>query len=177
MRRSLPSCLVCLALVACGGQTASPGTPAPDDGGGAIADGPGGADGPTLHTHFLTSLQGSGGGCLPMALLPDAQGLVACTVFELPAGGGTCDASPGLWPVDAGTAATVRSRAQAPASQAVCALAQLPESAWVAGSCAASASAGWCYVAGAAAGGQCPQALRFSPSGTPAAGAVLLLGC
>ncbi len=46
-----------------------------------------------------------------------------------------------------------------------------------AGSCANSASAGWCYVTGAAAGGSCPQAILFSPGGNPQVGAQINLEC
>jgi len=177
--QSFPSFLVGLALVAvallaCGGQTTSPGSPSPD-GGGAIADAPGDDGGPALHTGILVVVQGFDG-CLPQRLATDAQGEVACTIYELPPGGATCDASLGLWTVSGSIAARLQGAAHAPPSQAVCALAQLPDSDFVAGSCETSAAPGWCYVSGAAAG-QCPQAIRFSPGGVPSSGTVVVLGC
>jgi hypothetical protein len=176
MARSLPSCLLVLALVACGGQTSGPNGGSPD-GGNAPVDAANADEGPTAHTHFLTLVNGSAGLCMPQTLVADAQGQVACSIFELPPSGGGCDVSAGLFSVASDAAAAVRTAAQAPSTQVVCQLAQLPESDWVGGTCAASSSPGWCYVSGAAAGGNCAQAIRFSPTGDPGAGVTVLLGC
>jgi hypothetical protein len=159
-------------LAACGGQAQSLA-----DAGPASAPDAATADEPTTHTSFLTVIHGGGTGCMPKALAPDAQGQVPCSIFELTASATACDGSLGLSAVDPSVTASVQAAAFAPASQLVCQLAQLPESAWVNGSCVASAAAGWCYVTGAAAGGGCAQAIRFSPSGSPSAGVEVVLGC
>jgi hypothetical protein len=59
----------------------------------------------------------------------------------------------------------------------VCLIDQVPSDQLVNGSCVTSSTPGWCYVQGAATGGQCPQALLFSPSGQPAAGVETLTTC
>jgi hypothetical protein len=161
-------------LVACGGVARG----TSDDGGagGVGGDGPA-ADEPITHTRFLTVLHGGDNLCMPQQLPVDGSGEVPCSIFVLPPAATACDGSLGLSAVDPGVAGSVRTAGQAPASQLVCQLAQLPESAWVSGSCVDSASAGWCYLTGAAAGAGCAQAIRFSASGTPAAGDEALLGC
>jgi hypothetical protein len=176
MARSLPPYLLGLALVACGGQT-SGSNGGSLDGGNAPLDAANGDEGPTAHTHFLTYLNYESDRCSPQALVADAQGLVACSIFELPTNGGGCDASLGLSPVASDVAAAVQAAAQVPSSQVVCQLAQLPESDWVGGTCAGSSSPGWCYVSGPAAGSNCPQAIRLSPTGTPGPAVRMLFGC
>ncbi|HEY8038279.1 MAG TPA: hypothetical protein VIF15_00725 [Polyangiaceae bacterium] len=172
-RASIPAATLAVALLACGGLAESS-APAPE--GGTVQDAAT-QDGPmATHTAFLTVIHAGGNACMPQSLPVDAQGQVPCSIFELPAGGGGCDGAIGLSTADPGVAASVRSAAQASSSQTVCQLAQLPESAWVNGSCASSPEAGWCYVTGAAAG-SCPQALRFSATASPPAGSVVLLGC
>jgi hypothetical protein len=59
----------------------------------------------------------------------------------------------------------------------VCEVIQLTKGQLVNDSCADSPTAGWCYVTGAAAGGTCPQAIKFSPEGNPKVGAKVSLQC
>jgi hypothetical protein len=161
-----------IALAACGGVAQS----TPDAGGGSGLDAAEG-DEPTAHTGFLSVLHAGADLCMPQSLPVDSLGQVPCSIFVLPPAATACVPASGLSAVDAAVAASVRTAGGAAASQLVCQLAQLPEAAWVNGSCVDTPAAGWCYLTGAAAGGGCAQAIRFSASGTPASGDKVLLGC
>lgn len=165
-----------LALTACGGQTSGN---APDAAGPVSAQdassetgGEAGVPTPVVHSMFLAVLGPSG--CMPQMLVADAQGLVSCTVFVVPAAGAGCDASAGLTPAPPGAADAVR-RSGVSSSSSVCMLPQLPEGAWVNGTCASSTEPGWCYQR-APASGTCPQRIVFS-EGSPPVGAEVLVGC
>lgn len=170
-----------LLLAACGGEIGSP----PSARGrlpGAATGAEGGSGGgneelPPMY-RFLTVIEGGSSArtCFPEALVADAQGLVRCTVFVILSGAASCSSLPGLTDADPSAASAVRQRGGIAASSRICVLAQLPSATWVDGSCESSTQPGWCYVAGPAAGPQCPQAFEFSP-GSPPPGAELMAGC
>jgi len=114
------------------------------------------------------------------------DGAVECLMLaSLPQPGQTCDPTKGMSAVDPTTLAQTQqalvgqSNASRfdPTQYTVCQINQVPTNDLVDGSCTASTAPGWCYVEGAATGGQCPQALLFSPSGQPAAGVLTLTTC
>jgi hypothetical protein len=127
--------------------------------------GPGGG---TATTAFFAALR-AGGGCLPQALPVGSGGLSACALFYVLGASDTCAAHAGLADADPQVAASVRAFAMS-SQAAVCVVTQL------AGDCANSAQSGWCYVAGADAGG-CAQTIEITPSGQPPTGAAATLGC
>ncbi len=126
-----------------------------------------------------------GAQCLPHKV-QIVDGSVPCELLaSLPQPGMTCDPSKGMSPADT---LTVQRAAQSlqgqgdaalldPSQHTVCTIAQVPSSDLVDGSCAQSQTPGWCYVEGAAAGGQCPEALLFSPSAQPSTGVQTLMTC
>jgi hypothetical protein len=114
------------------------------------------------------------------------DGSVQCQMLaSIPQAGQACDASKGMSAVDpqtlAQTAQALQGQALASrfdeAQYTVCQINQIASNDLVNGSCTTSSAPGWCYVQGAAAGGQCPQALLFSPGGQPAAGVETLTVC
>jgi hypothetical protein len=136
----------------------------------------------SIISRLATQLQGQ---CFTEKLTVK-DGAVECQMLaSLPQAGQTCDPTKGMSAVDpqtlARTSQALVGQAIAPrfdpTQYTVCQIDQVPSNALVNGSCVASTAAGWCYVEGAATGGQCPQALLFSPSGQPAAGVVTLTTC
>ena len=108
--------------------------------------------------------------CMPRRITRDAADITGCRMLEVLAARETCSAHPGLSDADPALAeALVRTEPEAVGT--VCELAELVPSA-----CAATSSAGWCYVEGAAAGPGCEQALRFTAT-QPVAGARVAIGC
>jgi hypothetical protein len=114
------------------------------------------------------------------------DGTVQCQMLaSLPEAGQTCDPTKGMSAVDPRTLAQVAQSLQGqplaprfdPTQYTVCQIDQVPSDQLVNGSCVTSTAPGWCYVQGAATGGQCPQALLFSPTGQPAAGVETLTTC
>jgi hypothetical protein len=123
------------------------------------------------------------GQCLPHKLTVK-DGTVQCLVLaSLPSAGASCDAAAGLSTADPQVIAeaaqslvgTDDSSLLDPMQHAVCQMAQLPTGSG--GTCTGSTDAGWCYVQQAAVGGQCPDAIEFSPSAQPQPGVYTLLSC
>ncbi len=120
--------------------------------------------------------------CLPQPLAVDAQGNVPCVILEvLPDATSTCDARRGLSDPPADVLAKFKESIRTgqpgdPWLDTICQVKQLTGDDLVGGSCAQSTKAGWCYVTGAAAG-TCPQAILFSPTGSPVNGATISLQC
>jgi hypothetical protein len=182
---SLPWVLVFLA--GCGGSSA-PAPTAPSDGGlpdtgDATAPSPSdaGADASRdVPPAFLTLMRTGNDLCLPQTFVADpVTGAIPCRIFDfLPAGDPSCaNAGPGLSYPGPKTVGAVDAKEMWDAGQPLCELAQLPASAWGGPSCVSSAQPGFCYVSGAAAGNNCAQAIRFSSSGAPPAGAAVVFGC
>jgi hypothetical protein len=128
--------------------------------------------------------------CLPQPLVADPEGKVPCLILETLGVEGpqasACDASKGLKQPDAAVLAKFREQQlEAAGGDAgidlskfpVCEVIQLTQGQLVNGSCSDAPTAGWCYVTGAAAGGSCPQAIKFSPGGNPGVGAKISLQC
>ncbi len=128
--------------------------------------------------------------CLPQPLVADPEGKVPCLILETLGvegpQGSACDASKGLKQPDAAVLAKFREQQlEAAGGDAgidltkfpVCEVIQLTQGQLKNGSCSESDVAGWCYVSGAAAGGSCPQAIKFSPGGNPGVGAKISLQC
>ena len=126
--------------------------------------------------------------CLPYPL-DDSMANVPCVILETlaPASGLTqanaCDASKGLAQPDPAVLAkfvegqnALNGDAGSPVGP-VCELAQLTMKDFVNGSCADSPKPGWCYLAGAAAGGVCAQAIKFSATGSPKTDVKVILQC
>jgi hypothetical protein len=114
------------------------------------------------------------------------DGAVQCQMLaSIPQAGQACDPSKGMSAVDPQTLAQTTQALQGnplaplfdPTQYTVCQINQIPSADLVNGSCTTSTTPGWCYVEGATTGGQCPQALLFSPSGQPAAGVETLTTC
>jgi hypothetical protein len=125
------------------------------------------------------------GQCLPNRLTP-TDGTVPCLVLaSLPEAGAACDPTKGLSAADPVTVARATQTLQGegdaalfdPSQHTICEMAQVSAADLVAGSCAQSAAAGWCYVADAPDGGQCPDLVAFSPSAQPGVGVHTLLTC
>jgi hypothetical protein len=142
--------------------------------------------------------------CLPNPLTPNPDGSVDCLILETLGGTATdcrstptgadgpqcqaaCTGATGLfYPSDAqypGVLKTFRQQQVAgatpgdnPLQHPVCAVTEILPKDFASGSCATVNNPGWCYVTGAAAGA-CPQAILFSPSGNPQAGATISLQC
>jgi hypothetical protein len=160
-----------LSAAACGGSLSTP-----DDTKRSSTETADHAPGAT--TTFFALVNADDSLCLPQALSHDASGVVTCRIVEAladaadrcSAHAGLVDAEPEIATAFRGTTDLVREQNR------VCELAQLPQAS-PSESCTSSAAAGWCYVEGAAAGDQCPQALRFSARGQPAAGAIVAMAC
>jgi hypothetical protein len=114
----------------------------------------------------------TGGTCLPEALPVNASDYVTCAVLEGVPGASSCDAALGLEEPSAVVAERM-SADHALLGSHLCMLAQLPGGTT---SCAASSSAGWCYVSGAAVN-PCGQSILFTSGGSPAAGVHVWLMC
>jgi len=125
-------------------------------------------------TYFAVGGSLVNGECLPETLAVNAAGQVSCQIFILLSAGDSCPAHPGLSAVGADVTASVLA-AEPSTSGPVCALAQLPRSDWVCGSCEASTAPGWCYLTPAS--GPCVQQIVVSAAWAPPAGAVPVLGC
>jgi hypothetical protein len=118
--------------------------------------------------------------CLPQPLRLDARGQPPCRIVEVLATAGgesACVEFPGLTPPETHFEAQVRAAQNIYISHPVCQLAELPPDTWGGSSCATSSAAGWCYVVGPDSGTNCEQALRFSATAAPPAGAFALLAC
>jgi hypothetical protein len=131
---------------------------------------------------LAASLQGQ---CLPHQLQV-VDGNVPCQLLaSLPQPGMQCDPAKGMSEVDPQTVARAAQSLQGqsaaalldPTQHTICQIAQVASADLVNGSCAQSQTPGWCYVVGPAAGGQCPDALLFSPSGQPGTGVETLMTC
>ncbi|MBV9948606.1 MAG: hypothetical protein JOZ69_17290 [Myxococcales bacterium] len=175
-------------VVGCG----SSGAAGPEDGGdaGAAASGPGSSDGaaagdartgepslsgPQATAYFVSTL--NLGACFPSPLASDANGLISCRVFYVLGAGDTCAAHPGLSTPSADVLTSLMpNNPVGLMPPTYCALPQLPESAWVNGSCDRSTAPGWCFVSGSAAA-PCAQAIVMSSSGALPAGATAVLAC
>ncbi|MGH7284388.1 MAG: hypothetical protein ACRELY_22910, partial [Polyangiaceae bacterium] len=122
--------------------------------------------------------------CLPQPLTPDSSGDVPCLILEaLPPGAGTCQ-SANLVDADPKAAANYQQQlAQesgagdggASTTFTICEVPELVEPGG--GTCVDDTKVGWCYVTGAAAGGGCAQAIKFSATGNPQNGARVALQC
>jgi len=124
------------------------------------------------------------GGCPPHNLVP-VDGSVPCLVLaSLPQPGQTCDPGKGMSDVDAQTVAHAAASLDAAGTalldttqHTVCQVAQVPSDALVNGSCVASQTAGWCYVAGGAQNTSCAGRILFSPPAQPTTGVHTVLAC
>jgi hypothetical protein len=186
-------------LAACGGTSASPpnagiagdastadagpasdaaGEAPPDATGTTPLDGAAGSDAAatTGSVYFTTNIPLEPGLCLPQAFAVDDAGQISCTILFVLAAGDSCEAHPGLVAAPADVVASVRVLGDVDASHELCVLPQLPTSDWVDGSCATSSEVGWCYLAGAAAGG-CSQTIATSSSATVPSGDYAILIC
>jgi hypothetical protein len=124
--------------------------------------------------------------CLPQALTADSNGNVPCLILEaLPPGSGTC-ASANLQDADPKQAAAYQATLNAESGSGdggastvftICQVPQLVGNDLTNGTCVDNTKAGWCYVTGAAAGGGCAQAIKFSQGGNPSNGARVSLQC
>jgi hypothetical protein len=130
----------------------------------------------TKGTVNVVNLQsGLSGTCLPEPLAASTDGEAECEMFYVLAAGDSCAAHSGLSTTAADVTASLQSGVNGlGASQPICVITQLPEAAWVSGSCSTSSSAGWCYLTGSAAG-NCAQTLV--PCGPMPPGAIAILGC
>ncbi len=132
-----------------------------------------------------------GGQCLSQKLVVGNDGSVPCLLLVSFQPGAdqniVCDPSKGLSRPSADVLANYQQtklaelKAQDPKSTLAdvgpaCVLTQLASPKYLNGTCATLPEPGWCYVTGTAAG-YCPQALRFSATGTPAQGTALTLQC
>jgi hypothetical protein len=130
--------------------------------------------------------------CLPAPLTPDETGNVPCLILETLAPtpglnqGNACDPAHGLTQPDPAVLAKfIEGQAAAAGGDAgeqmgpVCQVAQLTMKDFVNGTCGDPlvTKAGWCYLTGAATGGTCPQAIKFSTLGNPGVGAKVSLQC
>lgn len=129
------------------------------------------------------------GQCLPEALAVNADdGTVPCLVLEALPAGSTCDPALGLAPADPKAAeSALREIASESgitdgggADYVICTMQELTPQKNAAdfdasGTCTSANDPGWCYVSGKAAGGSCPQAVKFSPKN--ASGGRIVLQC
>lgn len=124
--------------------------------------------------------------CLPEALNADTDGTVPCLILEMFTDTSVTCASKGLKEGDPAIVAKFREAKKAEigadADTAVICQAEqiLPNGANNSfdgnPTCEKSAKAGWCYLTGTAAGGNCPQSIIFSTVGNPV-GATVSLQC
>lgn len=111
-------------------------------------------------------------GCVQPPLTPtDADGEIACQVYDVLAAGDACSNHAGLSTADSVVQAAVV--AAAPPAGPVCQLAQLPPP------CTSSSQVGWCYATGPIAGAEtgCAQAVQLSPAAALPAGAYAVFVC
>jgi hypothetical protein len=161
--------LGCALSVACGGSVTLPNDDDRKDDGSEEGS-------PRTVATFFSLVHVDNSLCLPQRLSRGPDGAVTCRMVEALADkAGTCSAHAGLVDADPQIAAAFRGTASLIAEHPVCELVQLAPAAGE--SCASSATAGWCYVDGAAAGTACQQALRFSPRGLPSPGVLVGIGC
>jgi hypothetical protein len=119
--------------------------------------------------------------CLPQKLSQDPEGKVPCLILESFAEPTNC-ADRGLVAPDPKVLEKFREQQRAEqGAQAdkntVCQAPQiLPAEFGGQATCEKVDKVGWCYVTGAAAGGSCPQAIKFSERGNPV-GAIVSLQC
>ncbi|MFO0668804.1 MAG: hypothetical protein U0235_04125 [Polyangiaceae bacterium] len=118
--------------------------------------------------------------CLPQELSADPQGKVPCLILELFQDGANC-ADKGLSIPDPKIVAKFKEAKKAELGSSVdkatvCQADQILPADFVGDSCEKTKKAGWCYLTGKAAGGSCPQAIKFSADGNPV-GAQVSLQC
>lgn len=119
--------------------------------------------------------------CLPDKLSQDQDGKVSCLILEsFQEPGVTCE-SKGLKKPDPKILEKFREaeRAERGAEadkNVVCEAPQILPAKFSGNSCEKTPEVGWCYLTGAAAGGTCPQAIKFSELGNPV-GARVSLQC
>jgi hypothetical protein len=120
--------------------------------------------------------------CLPQPLAVDDAGAAQCLILEiLPDATSKCDAALGLSDPPPAILQRFKDSIRTgqpgdPSLDTICQVKQLVGADLVDGSCVKSSAAGWCYVTGVAAG-TCPQAILFSPSGSPPNGGQVSLQC
>ncbi len=119
--------------------------------------------------------------CLPEKLSQDESGAVPCLILETFQEPGVSCAQKGLKDPDPKIVQKFREqqRAEFPDvdKATVCEAPQILPSEFGGGqTCEKVDKAGWCYLTGAAAGGTCPQAIKFSEKGNPV-GARVSLQC
>jgi hypothetical protein len=116
--------------------------------------------------------------CLQQALPPDGDaGQAFCGfVYALPAGD-SCAAHPGLVARNSDVVLYAELGEELdPSTVVLCVLPQLPPSAWVSGSCAASTEAGWCAGSTEGAAG-CAAVIQISAAFMQPAGGKPILAC
>ena len=120
--------------------------------------------------------------CLPQELSADEAGKVPCLILELFQDPGASCAERKLKDPDPKILEKFLEQkkaelgADAVKGARVCEAPQILPNEFVGDSCEKTDKAGWCYLTGKAAGGNCPQAIKFSSLGNPV-GAQVSLQC